>query len=199
MEFALGRSESSISFAMKNTKRRNLALAVLGLALTAFVVDRLWPAESEAPGTIAQAQAASPVKPSSLVTLTLDKAPDMPCRPESLLACRLEEMTRAGRGEFRDIFQPSIQWVPPKAGPSAKVEPDVVESDPLQVFQSRHKLSAVLVNSGGGAAVISNTLMRVGQSLDGFRLHEIRRNAVTFTTPDGRSVVLSLDGGNLES
>ncbi|MCY2929634.1 MAG: hypothetical protein NTV86_09105 [Planctomycetota bacterium] len=184
---------------MKNTKRRNLALAVLGLALAALVVDHFTSAETDAPGTVAQAKAAGPVKAPSGVTLTLDKAPDMPCRPESLLACRLEDMTRSSKGEFRDVFQPSVQWIAPKASPAVRTEPDVVESDPAQVFQARHKLSAVLVNSGGGAAVISNTLMRVGQSLDGFRLNEIRRNAVTFTAPDGRSVVLSLDGANLES
>ena len=185
---------------MKNTKRRNVALVVLGLALTAFVADRLWSAgDAQGQTTVAQANGACPVKPVPSANLTLDKAPPMPCRPETLLACRLEELTRGATGEVRDVFQPSVQWIPPKANPAVKSEPDVVESDPVQVFQFRHKLSAVLVNSGGGAAVISNTLMRVGQSLDGFRLKEIRRNAVTFAAPDGRSVILAIDGANLDS
>ena len=185
---------------MKNTKRRNVALVVLGLALTAFATDRLWPAgENQEPGMVAQAQGAPATKTPLPSTLTLDKAPEMPCRPETLLACRLEELTRGPAGEFRDIFQPSVQWIAPKANPVVKGEPDVVESDPVQVFQYRHKLSAVLVNSGGGAAVVSNILMRVGQNLDGFRLQEIRRNAVTFVAPNGRTVVLSIDGASLDS
>ncbi len=186
---------------MKNTKRRNIAVAVLGLALTAFAIDRVWPgSETDAHGTVAQARADSPAKATPGSTLTLEKAPEMPRRPESLLACRLEELTRGASGECRDLFQPSVQWIAPKPTPGVKTEAaDIVESDPVQVFQYRHKLSAVLVNSGGGAAVISNTLMRVGQSLDGFRLSEIHRNAVTFLAPDGRRIVLSLDGANLDS
>lgn len=184
---------------MRDTRRKHIALVVLGVALAAFAADRWLSGDEQSQGAVAQANAASPTKTPLSATLTLDKAPKMPTRPESLLACRLEELTHGQGGEGRDIFRPSVQWIAPKPTPAAKAEADVVEADPVSVFQSRHKLSAVLVNGGGGAAVISNTLMRVGQSLDGFRLNEIRRNAVTFTAPDGRTIVLSIDGANLDS
>jgi hypothetical protein len=190
---------------MKKPKRRHYAVAVLAVVVAAFTVDRVWLSSGDdVPRTAAAADAATPHKPAPSLQKTPSKAPDLAVKPETLLAVRLQVLAlQRGLGEkIRDAFQPSVRWIVPKVDPGSKADPpkadggQAVDADPVQAFQQRYKLSAVLVGSRSGAAVVSNTLLRVGQKLDGFRLTQIRRNSVVFVSPDGRNAVLYLEGAN---
>ena len=59
-------------------------------------------------------------------------------------------------------------------------------------FRQSHKLAAVIVSPKGGQAMIDNTLLKLNQELDGFRLIAVRPGVATF---EGRGIRVGIAHG----
>jgi hypothetical protein len=94
-----------------------------------------------------------------------------------MLALRLEEVARAQELDvrtIRDAFVPPASWVGAQRVAVVEDHPDAVRE-----FTSRHKLTAVMKQTGGGVAIIEGRTVTVGQSIGGFRLVVVKdRSAV---------------------
>lgn len=166
-------------------KARRLYISVLGLALSGLLVDRLVfsrPGES-GPGAdalIAGVESALGVSGAQASPVGLIS-----------VAQRLAEVARAQGvegGPVRDAF--SAPW---KRGPIAGAGPDEpgedAGGDVSGDFAQRHELSAVLLGGGGGCAVISGRLVRVGETLDGLRLLRVDEDRAVFGDGPTRAVL----------
>jgi hypothetical protein len=177
---------SSVTSAMKITKERKVYGAVLVLAVAALGADKMFSGPSVARGSASMGQtAASPHK----VIIAADKS--VPTGHSNLvglaaLADRMQEVNRAERLELEkveDIFHAPATWTKPP--PKAAAVPAV---DPTVTFTSNHHLIALLKGSRGGVAVLDGAghrSLRIGQSVDGFRLMRIGERSATFTSAQG--------------
>lgn len=164
---------------MTVTTSRKVYLSVLGIALCALVADRCL--SKSATPTAAQASA-PPAWAASAPSVTAAERPGIAPTALSVdtLAARLQALQAAtGQQPIRDAFAPSPAWLAtPRSGPS-------VTSQRILNFRGSHKLSAIIQTAGAGEALIDNSLMVVGQFLDGFKLIAVNQRGAVFS--DGQS------------
>lgn len=161
--------------------------AVLGVAVTVFVADRILGVFPMGP----QAAEASAVEsPASLhdefgqqmrATAALTSIPPAP----RTLADRLEELRDTADIDpmnVRDALRPSKAWL----GPGDPVEVVAPPAEPIdsaerraRLFARRHRLTATAVGVRGGMAIIDGQCVRVGQSMDGMELVSVDRGSAT--------------------
>jgi hypothetical protein len=106
------------------------------------------------------------------------------------LAEKLASISPAAGTAIRDIFtaSPAIeQYYGPrgaggergKSGPEA--DPEELEAKALESFRQAHRLQATCLQAGRSWALIDDTVVRVGDNLDGFALRQIDHYRVVFT------------------
>ena len=167
---------------MQLTKHQKMVGAVLGLAVAAFAVDR-WvighaPADDAALATSpAPAARRTAPRPQRNRVPAAEQLADASQSAVSTLAARLDEVARAQKLNLEvvnDAFRPPAAWVGTQRTAIVEDRPDAARE-----FLQRHRLTAVMRQTGGGVAIIDQKTVAVGQSLDGFRLVAVKeRSAV---------------------
>ena len=172
-------------------------MAVLGLGLAALVGDRVLLSESQ---TGPQTATASPV--SRTPGHSADPRPaqvhaDSPGEAALVsgsLAAKLENV-RVGQSldpaAARDAFCASQQWLD-------DLTPDKPESSDevrAQAFLRNHRLKAVVKFDRGGAAIIDDSYLFLGQELDGFRLIRVSDRTATLVSGSAK-VTVSMEEDN---
>jgi hypothetical protein len=185
---------------MALTKERKMILVVLGLAVGAFLVDRLVldsgfsePAQAQASEAVAISQApilagrtpaAEPVAPQA----------DPAVAAQVALADRLAQL-QDSKGftltKINDAFARPGGLAPPADLPNDRPEPSAAASA-AETFQKTHRLMAVVASERGHMAIINGRTVRVGQSLDGFELLSVEQRSVLLGK-DSVRVQLKLD------
>ncbi len=202
--FASGAFVSSTSIGMALTKRQKALCILCAACIAILVIDRtrnsskvLGPHQAEA--SMYSAKAAG----SAAATASADALRDIDFSGEEVttLANRLEEYASKnsqgrGSGEFShmtisDAFAPLAPWCAPRAKP-ARNQVVVPGRNAAVEFAESHRLTAVAVSSDGKMAVVNNTCLQVGDSLDGFRLVAVEKNSALFQKGE-RQVALELN------
>ena len=169
---------------MSLSKRQKALSAVFLIGVVALVADRTVLRPQGGP------QAAS-ANPRPVATAGIGPAagpPAAPQTPPATVAQRLDKLVAGkdvGSEELRDPFSLPPSWSD-IAG--AKQQTPV---DPTGGFAHRHQLKAVVVREGQSSALVDDTFLLVGQSLDGFTLVVIGPRSALFER-DGRQVMLSV-------
>ncbi|HEX7009248.1 MAG TPA: hypothetical protein VF184_04655 [Phycisphaeraceae bacterium] len=180
-------------------RSRKVLLTVLGLGLTALGVDRLFLGGSTGPQTATadvQAPLMAAADSASAATLGAAAASSPATSAGPTLAQRLLALARdwdetASAQPVRDAFSPSPAWTGP--GSSQADEPaQALAVDPAVQFQKQHRLMAVVARRSGGLAVVDSRTIALGQSLDGFRLIQVRDDAAVFESSSGTRLELRL-------
>jgi hypothetical protein len=155
---------------MKLTKERKIYAGLLVLAACAFIGDQVFSGPTEAAASadvaVATAPAAKPLAPAA-----------EPIR--STITTRLAQRLRAldhdqalSATALSDPFKLSKTWGSGSGSPA---------DGQAWSFSQRHRLTAVMVaGARGGSAILDGELIRVGQSLDGFKLIEVSTQSATF-------------------
>jgi hypothetical protein len=168
---------------MDLTTQQKIVSAVLGLAVTAFCVDR-WVigtpdgADTAAVGPVQpRATRRTVPRPAAAASVAQSTAAEAYAGGLGTLVLRLEAVARAQELDvrnIRDAFVPPTSWI-------GTQRPAAVDDYPnaAREFINRHKLTAVMKQSGGGIAIIEGKMVAVGQSIGGFRLVVVKdRSAV---------------------
>jgi hypothetical protein len=106
------------------------------------------------------------------------------------VAQRLEKLSsgeQAGSETLRDPFSLPPSWSDTPAGSGEKT-PDATE-----VFARNHQFRAMGVHNGQSCALVDDSTLTPGQSLDGFTLIAVGPRSALFEC-DGKQVVLHLAG-----
>ncbi len=169
---------------MKTTKSQKVSFAVLGLAVSAFVIDRI----CFTPGS---AVAASPV--AELVSNGASKveaavAGQASAAADGLIASKLNSLQGIDLDQVRNAFQPSKAWVSAQH-PAIAHQEHAVQID----FSATHKLTAIMASKTGGVAMVDGVPVRVGQKVDGFKLVSVNSRSAVFSS-GGAQVTLQLMG-----
>lgn len=159
-------------------RKRWIYIGVLGIVVVAFIMDRLFLGTPQA----AEAKLAPPdPKPGQ-------PAPAVPKNqqePPPVVDPSLAWLERLGESRStRDVFAPSPEWLIKQqekieAAAAAEQEKGPKPGSP-EAFQAAHKLQATTVMGNGGLAVVDDQCLKVGDTLDGFRLVHVRAGAVEF-------------------
>ena len=178
---------------MLKTLRSKILAAALGLAVMVFTADRilglvpLGPESAEASSAPA-ASLSEELGEQMRATAALTNIPPAP----RTLADRLVETARAHGIKAagpRDAFRPPKAWT---AHLGVVVDSsavgDVTELSARQ-FAKRHKLTATVVGTGGGMAMIDGRCLAVGRQIDGMKLVGVDRGSATFRAA-GVTVIL---------
>ena len=183
---------SFLSLAMQLTKQQKVYAAVLGLAVAAFAFDRwvLGPGDAEPTEEVA-APRRTPRRPTASLSATetgvVVPTPAAPAQGTTAtapatsagtaLAARLEAIAKARHLNLEkvgDAFRPSTAWV----GAPKQINTNKELTDAAREYQ-KHKLMAVMKQTGGGVAIIDKDTVPVGHTFDGFRLVAVRdRSAI---------------------
>jgi hypothetical protein len=110
--------------------------------------------------------------------------------PPVTVAQRLDRLIsgkEAGSDTLRDPFSLPPSWSDTAAGRGERT-PDSAEA-----FVRRHQFRAVVVRKGESSALVDDTFLVPGRSLDGFTLVAVGPRSALFER-DGRQVVLHLAG-----
>ena len=172
---------------MKVTRERKIYAAVIGLALLGLTLDRIIHPGDSGQDTLSDTSASL-----GTIQINRDSKGDTgvaPIAEELSLATRLTnaaEGSNAGVLARRDDpFSHSVLWLIPSvsesAGPSSADQ-----------FVQRHTLSAVMAPRAGSAgyAIIDGLCVRIGNSLDGFRLIAVDRASATLESGAGQGLAL---------
>lgn len=188
---------------MTFTKGQKRLAAVLGVALLAYAADQFvftgtpqsadaraaLPVSSDGSVAAANGESAAGREPGSqLVAVRQATTRPTPTGGSFGATAVQQRLVLASKtvdthiDQSRDIFFPN--WKPralaeAPAGPAAGT-PAPPRFDPAAEFAARHRLRALLVRYGEGVALVNDRLLKVGQSLGGFRLSAIGRHSVMF-------------------
>jgi hypothetical protein len=182
------------------TKKQISMIAVLGMSVIGFLVDKVL-MDSASPKTAraaapAAARVASDRAPAAGL-VKLAGAPQLPAHgaAHTPLAERLEALTLPD-GEptdIREAFVPSAAWLASfeEAKPSGAREPPDSTAD----FARRHKLTSVLRRGNVGSAIVDGKVVEIGEQLDGYRLTGLTADSAVFRSPrHPKEVRLSIAG-----
>lgn len=152
---------------MFQTKKQKVLIGLMGIALIALAVDNMsqGPAPAQARPTPAPVPAiAQEAKPA--VT------PPVAVWPERSVGNLLRNL----RGQKpRDLDNKQSGNLPQE--PATPEDPGLVQA---RQFAQSQKLTAVMRSQEGGFAIINNQIIRKGDSLKGFKLIEVSKDAAVF-------------------
>jgi hypothetical protein len=179
---------------MALSKRQKLLVGLCAIGLAVFLMDRLRatpavPGPQDALASVAGLDtvplAESPADvPADTTDAVMDGAGDA-------LAGRLK--TAIGNAPFqvddmRDAFQPPAAWMPGASGNPLRG----TIGSAAEAFVQKHTLKAVMVGAKGYQAIIDNTCVGFGQTIDGFKLVSVGERGVVLVSEDGSRVTLEL-------
>ena len=174
---------------MKLTKSQKVYVAVLVTAVAAFLVDRVFLGGD---GPVEQASAAGPgvgaaEAPRSVPPSGASDAPSVGAR-----LAELQEAHPVDLQHVREAFVPSDAWNQqlrprqPRQDPSQPSAP-AGSSSRADEFVAGHRLKSILHLDDGGVALVDDKVVRIGQTVDGFKLIELTENAAVFVLHDQRA------------
>jgi len=175
--------------------RQRVLLVVLGLSLTGLAADRLVFGTSRIGPNQAAAAPADGVPVPLLQAQVAEKKTDRisESAPGTLVA-RLDCLRREQGLEpaaCQDAFCPSPSWL----ADLQPQEPPGSDQQRAREFVQRRRLKAVLRSANGGAAIIDDQYLTVGQTLDGFQLLRVGDRSAVLVS-DRAHVTLELDPQN---
>jgi hypothetical protein len=176
---------------MGQSKQRKAAVGVLSLAVAALVADKTL-LGGDATGPRAAAAATSPVPAGTLPAMDEKRS-----LGSSTVTEWLREYSRKAGVDPQstpDSFSPA-PFITPNA--SEVIEPDAYERAD-QEFVAAHTLNSVILSSDPALSVVrvNGRMLRLGDTLDGYTLARIFKNAVGFQAGP-RKVGLVLQGPKL--
>lgn len=181
---------------MKLSKRRQISVALLVLGLVALVVDRaVLEAGSTGPAAAAASTTDTGDKGSECEDILAELEASVPMLEEACMADRLAELAASypPDGEaVRDAFCPSESWVRPDRPVKAAAAPVAPRSMAAR-FVATHQLKAIMLSSDGGSAIIGASFVRVGQTVDGFKLLDLTKTTAVLSGY-GERATLHLEG-----
>jgi len=164
---------------MKWNNQRKIASGLLGLAIIAFVGDRLLSGDQESPESLIIAANSSNGATGDVRRDTAPSNRSASALPMAMLADRMEEICLAEGlvpGTAHDVFRPPASWFP---APAVTPADTTVRAGRAADFRQKYKLTAVMRGSSGGLAVIQGETVRLGQTIGGLKLIAIKdRSAV---------------------
>ncbi len=175
---------------MKISKKQRISICLLVVAVAALVTDR----------TILRPGDASPAKAGAAEKAAADDFPiaansEAQAGERSSLAARLRELASTqdlDSDQVRDAFKPSQTWLeelcPPKPEPRARPGRRAKPAEPV------HHLTAVILASDGGRAIVDGKCLRVGQELNGMKLISVSKRSAVLEFM-GKRVELTLETG----
>jgi hypothetical protein len=174
---------------MKVTRERKIYAAVIGLALLGLTLDRTIYGSQDATVTSSTVTDSSGTVPA---TAPSGNSPAGSGAEELSLAARLsnaaQEFDLDGNraspvpaAGMRDPFSHNVIWLTP-------AQVDTACSGTVDQFVQRHTLSAVMDDRDGtkGYAIIDGQCVRIGKSIDGFRLVSVDRSSATLESGSAR-------------
>ncbi|MHC4985370.1 MAG: hypothetical protein ACYTFO_04355 [Planctomycetota bacterium] len=180
---------------MKLTKSQRAYVAVLVVAVAAFLADRFLVGAGDS--RVEQASAAPPGAGAIETPLTTPRPPSTSDTPSiAAQLATLQEMRPADLEGVREAFSPSESWNqqlrpahPPQDRPAASTAGN--QSVRADQFVAGHRLMSILHLAEGGVALVDDKVVRIGQTLDGFTLIELTEDTAVFAS-DERRVELRL-------
>ncbi len=162
---------------MAKKDSRKVYVAILAVALSSFVADRLFFGEG---GTTPQQASASSGDVPIVDALVLEAIADTVSQSEQLtLAQRLKSLEGdfgLDITEFRDAFMPSDSWLG-KGPDSEGFAPDTLGSE----FGRIHQITSILyLGDGKGSVILDDQYVSVGQVFDGFTLVDLTDRTAVF-------------------
>jgi hypothetical protein len=170
---------------MKLTRSQKISMGVLGVAVLAFIGDRIFFEPNEAGAAqLAQPAPADAAKPDSTAAAPA-LAPPATGPSELLISEKLKSIRGVDVTRVRDALQPSQKWVDaqrPPAVVAARQERNLVAE-----FVAAHRLSAVMASptGQGGDAIVDGQPIRVGQRVGDWRLIGVTTRSATFLSGAG--------------
>jgi len=183
---------------MQWTRKHQIYALVVGAAMALLAIDRLWLAPSEASAEAPEASSATATPAES--TAPAGATDPVPARPLSTpvdalrarLAGQLDRLTLDAQVDpdvVRNALAPGSGWpAPPEPAPADAGDRETKPESP----QPDLRLSTVLAGGQHQAAVINGEIVRLGQSIAGYRLESIRERTVRLSNGE-RSIVLELE------
>jgi hypothetical protein len=171
---------------MRLSRRQKILSAVFLIGLAALVADRTVLRPRGGPRAVSAdslAASAPDARPASHL-------PAAEVAPPVTVAQRLDKLTsgkEAGSESLRDPFALPPSWSDTTAGNGERT-PDATTS-----FVRKHQFRAVVVRNGESCALVDDSTLTPGQSLDGFTLVAVGPRSALFEG-DGKQVVLKLAG-----
>ncbi len=171
---------------MSLSKRQKILSAVFLIGLVALAADRTVLRPSGGPRAASADPLPAPVRgagPSGHLS-------EAQATPPATVAQRLDRLTsgkEAGSDVLRDPFSLPPSWSDSTAGKGEGT------TDTTGGFVRRHQFRAVVVRNGESSALVDDSFLVPGQSLDGFTLVAVGPRSALFER-DGQQVVLSLAG-----
>jgi hypothetical protein len=170
---------------MNQKKKQKVYLAVLGLAVVAFVLDRtMFDASTTEP---AAATAALRKRETKKVSKPKSVDGDRPVQQipaagsqekRQSIGRRILLCCSASSRECPDAFTPSQLWVAREVEDQQEA-PEVQDRTTLESLKSRHSLTAVL-SGRQGMAILGGRCVRVGQTIEGCKLIEVTGQTAVF-------------------
>jgi hypothetical protein len=152
---------------MKITKERKVYAAVCGLAALLFVADRLSGSK--------QAEAAAPAADAAATVVHVaETGPSAAAVQGNVIAARLRDLSKSENLSVEtlvDAFRGA------SGGESAVV---------VAGFKASHSLGAVMLGRKGASAIINGKCVRVGETLDGYKLNSVSKGVATFVNGSDR-------------
>ncbi len=169
---------------MSLSKRQKALSAVFLIGLVALVADRTILRPQEGP----RVASAGPRPVSAGIAGPSGSVPAVKSAPPLTAAQRLNKLAagkEAGSGELRDPFSLPLSWSDTTGRNGERT------ADAAGGFLRRHQLRAVVVRGGESSALVDDSFLVSGQSLDGFTLLSVGPRSALFER-DGKQVVLRL-------
>lgn len=171
---------------MSLSKRQKTLSAVFLIGLVALAADRTVLRPSGGP----RAASADPLPAPVRGAAPSGHLPGAQAMPPATVAQRLDKLAsgkEAGSDGLRDPFSLPPSWSDTTAGKGEG------STDTTGGFVRRHQFRAVVVRNGESSALVDDSFLVPGQSLDGFTLVAVGPRSALFER-DGQQVVLHLAG-----
>jgi hypothetical protein len=177
---------------MKLTRSQKISMGVLGVAVLAFIGDRIFFQPNEAGAAQVpqqqqheQAAPADAAKADSPGATSVAAASPAAGPSEQLISEKLKSMRGVDVTRVRDALQPSQKWVDAQRPPAAVAARP--ERNPVNEFVAAHRLSAVIASrtGDGGDAIVDGQPIRVGQRVGDWRLIGVTTRSATFLSGTG--------------
>lgn len=168
---------------MKLTKEQRVYVAVLGLAVGGFAIDRLFLSESLSGPAGASAAEGQPIPDAAALVVDPQQRaqPGAPADAASNIAERLDSLRDQAA---QPDAMAAVLSIPPSwfetPTPPGTTAPAPTPEKPAPTIQDKYKLTAVFAAKAGGYATVNKQKLRLGQQIDDLVLIELRGRQAIF-------------------
>ena len=175
-----------------NESRKKVLAVVLGLGITAIVMDRFvfgYATTGPSAAVAIPFQELSGVEVASSASEAIQDG-DVQSTDVVTLANRLDSIAQEQQLCLSTV--PNALQLPSGWGVSRRPGSVVTQLHPIEAFLSNHQLEAVVATHSGGCVIIGGQTIHVADQLDGFKLESVGQRSAVFVAGDQR-VKLNLD------